>query len=187
MIPGNSTPVTRPVLAVVPDVSALDPGNTPSPAAPGPVTQAGNTRGRVTGPASGNAAAVTASPETPGAVVPMTPPERARHTAARWVSVAAEAVRELWLKPGRLLHVAWHGKPESMAEHQAYMQSAAWVPGEMTGRPAKAVIAAGVFYHLLIACPLKAAAKTVDAAADRPLRLLCLAVFVITLILLALL
>jgi hypothetical protein len=117
-------------------------------------------------------------------VVPVTVPERVTAAAKRAGTAALEAVRELWLHPGRLLHVMWHGKPESMAEHSAYIQSAAWVPEEMTGRPAKFLIAAGIAYHLIIARPLKAVAKTVDAAADRPLRLLCLAVLVIALIVL---
>jgi hypothetical protein len=68
-----------------------------------------------------------------------------------------------------------------MAGHRDYIKSRAWVPAEMTGRPEKAVILAGVLYHLIIARPLKAAAKTVDAAADRPLRLLGLLLFVIVL------
>jgi hypothetical protein len=110
--------------------------------------------------------------------------ERAGAVTRRAGSAIAETIRELWLHPDRLLYVMWHGKPESMAEHRAYMKSRAWVPPEMTGGAEKAVIGAGLFYHLLIARPLKAAAKTVDAAADRPLRLLCLAVFVTVLIVL---
>ena len=100
------------------------------------------------------------------------------------VRAMAGAVRDLWLRPGRLLYVMWHGKPESMAEHRAYMKSRAWVPPGMDGGAEKAVSIAGIAYHLIIARPLKAAAKTVDAAADRPLRLLCLAAFVLVLIVL---
>ena len=100
------------------------------------------------------------------------------------VRALAGVARELWLAPGRLLYVMWHGKPESMAEHRAYMKSRAWVPPGMGGGAEKAVTIAGIAYHLIIARPLKAAAKTVDAAADRPLRLLCLAVLVLVLIVL---
>ena len=137
-------------------------------------------------PQGGNdpATATATAPVTTGAVMPMRRAERAGAVTRRAGSAITAAVHELWLHPDRLLYVLWHGKPESMAEHRAYMQSRAWVPPEMTGGPEKAVIGAGLFYHLLIARPLKAAAKTVDAAADRPLRLLCLAVFVTVLIVL---
>ena len=188
MIPGRGVPVTRPVLAVVPDVSGPDPGNTPSPAAPGPVTQAGNTKGGVTESTSGNTAAVTASPGTPGAVVPMSPPERARLAAARWAGAAAEAARELWFRPGGLIHVIIHGRAETMTEHRDYVKSRAWVPDGMTGNAGKAVIAAGVLHHLLIGRPVKAAMKAVkfaaekiDQAADRPLRLYLTAALVVAL------
>jgi hypothetical protein len=78
----------------------------------------------------------------------------------------------------------WHGKPESMAEHRAYMKSRAWVPPGMDGGAEKAVTGAGLFYHLIIARPLLAAANTVAAAAVRPLRLLCLTVLAVVLIVL---
>ena len=119
---------------------------------------------------------------SPAALTPMSPPARAGVAMKRARAGAMEAVRELWLHPDRLLYVLWHGKPESLSEHRAYMKSRAWVPPEMTGGPEKAVIGAGLFYHLLIARPLKAAAKTVDAAADRPLRLLALAALVLALL-----
>ena len=126
-------------------------------------------------PAPVPAASTKAAVPVPAGVRPVTVPERVG-------TAVAETVRELWLHPDRLLYVLWHGKPESMAEHRAYMKSRAWVPPEMTGGAEKAVTVAGLFYHLLIARPLKAAAKTVDAAADRPLRLLGLAVFVLALL-----
>lgn len=118
----------------------------------------------------------------PAGARPVTVPERAAGAVKRAGTGALEAARELWLHPDRLLYVMWHGKPESMAEHRAYMKSRAWVPPGMDGGAEKAVIGAGLFYHLVIARPLKAAAKTVDAAADRPLRLLCLAVLAAALI-----
>jgi hypothetical protein len=130
------------------------------------------------------AASSATAPVAAGAVIPMRRAERAGAVARRGGSAITEAVRELWLHPDRLLYVMWHGKPESMAEHRAYMKSRAWVPPGMDGKPEKAVIGAGLFYHLIIARPLKAAAKTVDAAADRPLRLLCLAVLAVVLIVL---
>jgi len=182
MAPGNSTPVTRPALVVVPAVTGPGSGNTPSPAQAGPVTQAGNTGERVTEPTAGNAAAVTAAPVAAGAVVPMTLPERGRHAVAHWAGIAAEGAGRLWLHPGRVLYVLWHGKPESMAEHRAYVKSRAWVPPELAGKPAAVITAAGIIYHLLVARPVKCAARIVDGAADRPLRLFMLAVFVIPLV-----
>ena len=124
---------------------------------------------------------VPAAVSTP---VPLTVAERAGTAARRAADGTANVVRELWLHPDRLLHVMWHGKPESMAEHRAYIKSRAWVPPGMDGKPESAAIGAGLFYHLIVARPLKAAAKSVDAAADRPLRLLGLAVFVTVLIVL---
>jgi hypothetical protein len=103
----------------------------------------------------------------------------------------ARHAADLWLRPDRLLYVAWHGKPESMAEHRAYMKSRAWVPPGMGGGAEKAVIAAGLAHHLLVARPLKAsmkavkfAAEKVDQAADRALTFYLVAIFVIGLIVL---
>ena len=142
--------------------------------------------GNPVAPQGGNSPAGSAAPApvTTGAVIPMRRAERAGAVARRGGSAVAEAVRELWLHPDRLLYVMWHGKPESMAEHRAYMKSRAWVPPGMDGGAEKAVTGAGLFYHLIIARPLLAVANTVGAAAVRPLRLLCLAAFVIALIVL---
>jgi len=123
----------------------------------------------------------TVSATLPGTeVVPMTAQERAGVALRHRAGVVISAARELWLHPDRLIHSLWHGRPESAAGHFAYMQSRAWVPPEMTGRKAAFVTWAGFAYHVLIAWPLKCAAKLVDASASRPLRLLCLAVPVIT-------
>ena len=141
-------------------------------------------------PGEGTGASTAREPLRPAAVPvparvrPVTVPERAAGAVRRGGTAAMEAVRELWLHPDRLLYVLWHGKPGSMAEHRAYMKSRAWVPPGMGGGAEKAVIGAGLFYHLIIARPLLAAANTVAAAAVRPLRLLCLAVLVTALIVL---
>ena len=111
---------------------------------------------------------------SPVAVKPLTVPERAAAAVRRGGTAVLNAARELWFHPDRLLYVLWHGKPGSMAEHRAYMKSRAWVPPGMSGGPEKAVIIAGLLYHMVIARPLKSVAKTADAAADRPLRFLCL-------------
>ena|ERR1700722_2094253 len=127
------------------------------------------------GDTQGGTSAPVSVPVSPAGVAPLSV---AGHVGGA-VRAMAGAARDLWLAPGRLLYVMWHGKPGSMAEHRAYMKSRAWVPAGMGGRPEKAVILAGLFYHLIIARPLKAAAKTIDAAADRPLRLLCAAVLLL--------
>ena len=114
-------------------------------------------------------------------VVPLTPVERTRLAVAHWAEIAANGAGQLWLNPGRLGHTLWTGKPGSMAEHREYVKSRAWVPPELDGKPAAFIAGAGVGYHLLIAKPLKAAALTVSAAADRPLRLTGLVVGLIIL------
>ena len=135
-------------------------------------------------PQGGNdpATATATAPVTTGAVMPMRRAERAGAVTRRAGSAITAAVHELWLHPDRLLYVLWHGKPESMAEHRAYMKSRAWVPPEMTGGAEKAVIRAGLFYHLLIGRPLLAVANVLGAAAVRPLRLLALAAFALALL-----
>lgn len=157
----DADPVTR----VVPGVTVTGPGN----AAPDPVT-----------------VPVTPSPETSAvtgnaAVAPVRVPMSA---AVRASTALRYHARELWLNPGRLLHSLYHGKPGSMAEHVAYLKSAAWVPEEMTGRPRAFLAAAGIAYHVIVAWPLKLAAKAVDSAADRPLRLAGLIALAIVLIVL---
>lgn len=126
----------------------------------------------ITAPATGNGG----EPETV-AVVPM-------RRAARAGNAVRRHVYELWLHPDRLLHSLYHGRPGSMAGHMAYLKSTAWVPEEMTGRPRQFLIVAGIAYHLVIAWPLKLAAKAIDSAADRPLRLAGLAVLALALIVL---
>ena len=118
----------------------------------------------------------------------MTAPERARLAVSRRAGTVAAGAGRLWLNPGRVLHSLRHDEPETMAEHRAYIRSRAWVPPELTGKPATVIAVAGFMYHVLIGLPLKAAAKTigeaarqVDKAAQRPLRLLPLVVFVVLL------
>lgn len=130
----------------------------------------------VPGGTEGRHCAAPVPPPVPDPV----PPGTERHSAALVpLSAASRAsaalrhhARGLWLDPGRLLHSLYHGKPGSMAEHMAYLKSAAWVPEEMTGKPRQFLVIAGIAYHVLIAWPLKLVAKAIDSAADRPLRLI---------------
>lgn len=152
-----------------------------------PVPHADGAEGRHSSAPGPGASAAPVPPGTvppSAALVPVTMPERTALAVRRAGNAVVRTIRELWLHPDRLLYVMWHGKPESMAEHRAYMKSRAWVPPEMTGGAEKAVIGAGIFYHLLIGRPLLAVANMLGAAAPRPLRLLCLAVFVTVLIVL---
>ena len=139
----------------------------------------------VTGGATGSAG----SDETPamaGAVVPMRVAERAGSAVRHWTATATQAARQLWPPFGRALYRLWHPEPETMAEHRAYARSMAWVPAELSGRKSGTVIAvAGIAYHVLIGHPVKFAMKAVQKAAanidrdaERPLRMLMLAVFV---------
>jgi len=139
------------------------------------------TEGDTQGDTMGDTAPIPVS--APDAVaVPLSLPERVRLAVAHWAGTAAGWAGQLWLRPDRVIHALWHGRPASMAEHRAYMKSRAWVPGELAGNPATVIAWAGILYHLLIARPLKAVARTTDAAADRPLRLLMLIVFVLILL-----
>jgi len=133
------------------------------------------------------AAEPRSAPELKGAEQAEQGAELVRMSAAeRAGNAVANAVRELWLHPDRLIHSMWNGRPESMAAHYAYMTSFAWVPKEMTGKKATAWKWAGIAYHF-IAWPLKAFAKALDAAAGRPLLMLCLVVPVLVLVLLSVL
>jgi len=135
--------------------------------------------------AEGDAGPDAVSPLLPASVSADTAPAAVPLSVASRVGAALRHhARGLWLDPGRLLHSLYHGKPGSMAEHMAYLKSAAWVPEEMTGRPRRFLIVAGIAYHVLIGWPLKLAAKAIDSAADRPLRLLALVIFAVALIVL---
>lgn len=146
-----------------------------------PAPHADGTEGRHSAaPGTGTSAAPVPGGTVPGsaALVRMSAAERA-------AGVVVKAAQELWLHPDRLLHSFVRPEPETMKEHWAHVQSRAWVPGEMTGTPEKVVTALGLFHHLLVAYPVKAAAKAakftagkVDEAADRPLRLYGLVIFV---------
>jgi hypothetical protein len=131
----------------------------------------------------------TPVPATVSTPVPLTVAERAGTAARRVADSAADVARELWLHPDRLVHSVVHGKPETMREHWAHVQSRSWVPEEMTGRPEKALILAGVLHHLLVAYPVKGiasagefACKKVRHAADRAITLYGLLAFLAALI-----
>jgi hypothetical protein len=113
------------------------------------------------------AGSAATAPVTTGAVMPMRRAERAGAVTRRAGNAVAEAVRELWLHPDRLLYVAWHGKPESMAGHRAYMKSRAWVPPGMDGGWEATVATIGLIHYLVIARPLKASMKAVKFAAEK--------------------
>lgn len=145
-----------------------------------PVTMPGDTSTAPGADAQGD----TESPRAPVSVSPATSALAPLSVGRRTGTALRHHAAGLWLDPGRLLHSLYHGRPGSMAEHMAYLKSAAWVPEEMTGRPRAFLVIAGIAYHVLIAWPLKLAAKAIDSAADRPLRLAALAVLVILLIVL---
>ena len=119
-------------------------------------------------PAStGDGTAVPVPASTP---VPMSAVARAG-TAVRYHA------RELELSVERFLYAFTHPQPETMKEHQAYIKSRAWVPDGLTEREEKAVVAVGVFHHVVIGRPLKALAKSLrfaaakaDEAGDRAFR-----------------
>lgn len=75
---------------------------------------------------AGDPAAV---PELESVGRPMTAGEKAARLARHW----AASVREDAMRPGELLHAAYHGKPESVAEIHAYALSRAWVPEDYEG------------------------------------------------------
>jgi hypothetical protein len=127
------------------------------------------------------------------APVPMSVPERARLAVTGWASTAAGIAGRLWLPFGRALHPLAHPEPETMAQHRAYIRSAAWVPPELAGTPATVIRLAGTAYHVMIGHPLKASMKSavkvaqnIDQAAERPLWFFMAAVFVSALILILL-
>lgn len=104
--------------------------------------------------------------------------------AARAGTAVANAVRELWLHPDRLVHSLWNGSPGSMADHYRYMTSREWVPDSLEGKEAAFVAYAGLAYHILVGWPLLALSKALGAAAVKPLRFLALIVPVFILVLL---
>lgn len=61
---------------------------------------------------------------------PMTAGEKAARLARHW----AASAREEAMRPGELLHAAYTGRPESVAEIHAYALSRAWVPEDYEGR-----------------------------------------------------
>ncbi len=134
----------------------------------------------VTEPVGAPVTGAVAKPEAVTGVLPMKPTERTRLAVAHWAGIAANGAGQLWFHPGRLGHTLWTGRPGSMAEHRAYIKSREWRPAELEDHRAGSVIVClGVAYHLMIARPLKTACLIVSAAADRPLRLTGLAVFLI--------
>ena len=112
------------------------------------------------------------------------PPERARLAVRRWAGTAAEgAGAAVAAIPAGSFTPCGTGSPRAMAEHRAYMKSRAWVPPELTGKSASGNRDGRNCLSPADRVPrLKAAARIVDGAAERPLRMLMLAVFVSALI-----
>ena len=140
------------------------PGIEPAPVPPVPP---------VLDPSTGPSTGVGADPSTDPAVpvlaatgVPMAVPERARLA----IRSAAEGTAVVWKPYASFAVMLCTAKPGSMAEHRQHIKSRAWVPADLTGKAATIITWAGILHHLLIARPVKAAAKTVDAAADKALR-----------------
>jgi hypothetical protein len=104
-------------------------------------------------------------------VARLTVAEHAGVALRHWGGGAAAAVTELWLKPDRLLHALYHGKPMSAAEQVAYVKSREWVPVELRGtRTGWWIWFLGVAHQAVIAVPVKNACRAIGAAADKPLR-----------------
>lgn len=171
MTQDHATPVSRRTLTIV--RAGTEVGSVPVP----PVLDAG------TGPG-------TEPVPVPPVPVPMPVLKRARLAVSRHAGTAARTAGEIWAPCGRTLYRLWHPEPESMAGHRAYIQSRAWVPPELTGKPAAVIAWAGIAYHILIGHPVKSAMKAVvkaamniDRDAERPLRLLMLAAFVSAIVL----
>lgn len=102
-----------------------------------------------------------------GAVVPMRRAERAGTALRLRYRSAVASARELELSAERFLYAFTHPQPETMKEHRAYIKSRAWVPEGMPEGAEKAVIAAGVFHHVVIGRSLKALAKSLKFAAAK--------------------
>jgi hypothetical protein len=115
-------------------------GATPAAAIPAAEPEPGATNG-ATSPAAGPAGAPAgdvALPELKPIGRPMTAGERAARLARHWLSLALEDVA----RPGEMLHAAWHGKPESLAQIHDYAVSRAWIPDGHEGSLAPALGAA---------------------------------------------
>jgi hypothetical protein len=76
--------------------------------------------------AAGDPAAV---PELEPVGRPMTAGEKAARLARHW----AASAREEAMRPGELLHAAYHGRAESIAQIHVYAKSRAWVPEDYEG------------------------------------------------------
>lgn len=90
--------------------------------------------------AAGDPAAV---PEIESVGRAMTAGEKAARLARHW----AASVREDAMRPGELLHAAYHGRPESIAQIHAYAKSRAWVPEDYEG--SLVPIAGAVYSHTI--------------------------------------
>ena len=143
----------------------------------------------VTPDAEGDAVSASASPASVApagaSVAPLSVADRGGVAMKRAGSAVAEAIRELWLHPDRLVHVIIHGKAETMAAHRAYVKSRGWMPKGLDGGWVAAV---GLAHYLVIARPLKAsmkavkfAAEKVDQAADRAVVFYPILIFIVVL------
>lgn len=121
----------------------------------------------------------TAAVPVPAEVVPLTVPERTRLAVAHWGGTAASGAGKMWLHPDRMVHALWHGRPESMAEHYAYVRAREWVPPELGRKWRVAVTVAGIVFHVLIGAPLGIVSRITGAASKRPLRFLLLTAFLL--------
>jgi hypothetical protein len=132
-----------------------------------------------------------ALPAVPGAVTPITMPERVGTAVRRLPGTVAKTAGELWLYPDRLIHFLVRAAPDSTPVHWEYAKSGEWVPRELHGtRTGKAVMTAGLLYHAFAVAAdkalqgLESGARKARWVVQRPLRLLCVLVPILILVLL---
>lgn len=151
----DSNPAERDTLPALPADFGTPPGTAPSTApGAGPGTETGTATGPAPVPAAGTETGTEIS-----TVIPLTLAERAS-TALQYRYRAATV-------PGRPLHSLIHGKGDTLREHRARIKSHYWIPEGVTGRPESALAFLGVAHHVMIARPVKAAAKAARFTADK--------------------
>jgi len=125
----------------------------PAPAAPAPADAHTDAAGDAQGDAAGDArtdagvtpgAGLVPAGELPAAMLAgaeLAPWQRAWLTVAHWAGQCWRHICALTTNP----RGPWHAQPESLADHDAYRKSRAWIP---PGQAGKVIGPAGNAYHL---------------------------------------
>jgi hypothetical protein len=100
----------------------------------------------------------------------LTPGEQITIVVRHWIFMITQTLARLTTEKTGVIFGLWHAKPESCAEHHAYVSSGRWVPEAAQDAFAEFLRIAGKIDGWLIGKPLVVLGNSISGIGARPLR-----------------